>query len=223
MARPRDDTLAPRLIAAASRDFSTNGFAGVTMASLGALARVTKGGVYLHFKTKEDLFFAAVDHWRQAHRDLLAAAVSDGPEGEPVTLRSFLVQYLRFHFVHPEASGLMRVLASEMRGRFTTRLREDQQATLRSVRARVRELLMQGVHDGSLFTTDPALATFVLAATLEGVVSLVSSSPRDAEPFRHPESIVDFLLAPYEIGGAVTEEGSGPRERPDGVDFLPPF
>ena len=223
MARPRDDTLPRRLIEAAGREFSENGFAGASMASVGALAGVTKGGVYLHFKTKEDLFFAAVAHWRKAHRDLLAAGVTDGPEGEPVTLRSFLVQYLRFHFGHKEASGLMRVLASEMRGGFTTRLRADHQATLRSVRSRVRELLMEGVHAGSLFTTDPALATFVLAATLEGVVSLVSSSPRDAEPFRHPESIVDFLLAPYEIGGGAAEAGSGAGERPEGVDFLPPF
>ncbi|NQZ47589.1 MAG: hypothetical protein HRT63_08710, partial [Erythrobacter sp.] len=50
--------------------------------------------------------------------------------------------------------------------RFTTQLREDHQATLRAVRARIRELLMQEVHRGRLFSTDPALLTFVLAAAV---------------------------------------------------------
>lgn len=219
MPKPKDESLRLQLVEAASREFAEKGFAGASMTGIGELIGVTKGGVYFHFRSKEDLFFAVVEHWRDAHRTLL----SEGGEGEPVTLRSFLVGYLRFHFAHPEVFGLLRVLASEMRGRFTTQVREDHQATLRAVRVRIRELLMQGSQDGKLFTTDPALGTFVLAATVEGVLSLVSSTPRDVEPFRHPESIVDFLLAPYET---VTRTGAAaPRTAAEGegLDFLPPF
>lgn len=218
MPKARDEGLRQRLIDGAGPVFADLGFAAASMTGIGERVGVTKGGVYFHFRTKEDLFFAVVEHWRDAHRALLARG---GQGGEPLTLRSFLIDYLDFHFQHPEVYGLMRVLASEMRGRFTTRVREDHQATLRAVRARIRELLMQGTQDGVLFATDPALATFVLAAAVEGVLSLVSSTPRDAEPFRHPESIVEFLLAPYET---VTLTGpSELRTATEGLDFLPPF
>lgn len=219
MPKAKDDRLRARLIESAGRVFAEVGFAGASMAGIGELVGVTKGGVYFHFRTKEELFFAAVEHWREAHRSRLA-----GASGGAATLREFLVDYLRFHFAHPEVFGLLRVLAAEMKGRFTTQIREDHQSTLRAVRVRIRELLMQGIHDGRLFTTDPALATFLLAATVEGVLSLVSSTPRDAEPFRHPESVVDFLLAPYETAG-VDAEGDRPASggAPQGLDFLPPL
>lgn len=223
MPKPKDEGLRQRLIDGAGPVFADVGFAAASMTGIGERVGVTKGGVYFHFRTKEDLFFAVIEHWRDAHRALLAVGAAKGGDGQPM-LRDFLVGYLRFHFERPEVFGLLRVLASEMKGRFTTQIREDHQATLRAVRARIRELLMQGIHDGRLFTTDPALATFVLAAALEGVLSLVSSTPRDAEPFSHPESIVDFLLAPYETAGVDAEErvAEEPIAR-DGIDFLPPF
>ena len=233
MARPIDPVLRTRLIRVASREFAARGFAGANLARIGEAASVTKGGVYFHFRSKDDLFFAAVDHWREALRVLFTAPsreAADRPEGpddpeagpaKPQTLRDFLVAYLRFHFQHPEASGLLRVLAAEMRGRFTAQVRDDHRATQRGVRARIRELLMQGTDDGSLFTTDPALATFILAAAVEGVLNLVSGSPRGAEPFRHPESIVDFLLAAYETGSGRAAPGRRATGGGGGVDFIP--
>ena len=217
MAKPVDPALRQRLIEAAGREFASAGFAGANLSRIGSLAGVTKGGVYFHFRSKEELFYAAVEYWRAVLRELVT------PRGEVTTLREFLVGYLDFHFRHPEASGLLRVLASEMHGRFTTQVREDHQAALRGVRQRIRELLMQGTHDGSLFTTDPALATFVIAATVEGVLSLVHSSPQDAEPFRHPESVVDFSLAPYETSPDAPTSSPPAPGASEGVDFLPPL
>jgi AcrR family transcriptional regulator len=215
VAKPKDPELRLRLIEAASAEFAEKGYGAANLSDIGERADVTKGGVYFHFRGKEELFFASVDHWREAHREVLQVS----PEDEPATLRSFLVAYLEFHFRHPEVSGLMRVLSSEMRDRFTTRVRDDQQASLRATRLRIRELLMAGTHDGSLFTTDPAMATFVLSAAVEGVLSLVHSAGRDTDPFRHPESLADFLMVPYETS---SEGGTGQTTEPDGVDFLPP-
>ena len=215
MAKPRDPELRERVLRAASAEFAARGFAGANLSAIGERAQVTKGGVYFHFRGKEELFFAAVDYWREAHRAVLQAPA----DGESVTLRSFLVRYLDFHFLNPDVTGLMRVLAGEMRDRFTTRVREDHQAALRAVRARIRELLMDGTQDGSLFTVDPAMATFVLSASIEGVLGLVHGAGRDADAFRHPESLVDFLLSPYETTSA---RGTAQTSGRDGVDFLPP-
>lgn len=215
MAKPKDPGLRLRLLESASAEFAEKGFAAANLTEIGQRAAVTKGGVYFHFRGKEELFFAVMDYWRESHRQVLQASPAD----EPASLRSFLVAHLEFHFQHPEASGLMRVLSAEMRDRFTTRVREDHQAVLRAIRSRIRELLMEGTHDGSLFTTDPAMATFVLSAAVEGILSLVHGAGRDADPFRHPESLVDFLLAPYESSSG---RGTAQTTERDGVDFLPP-
>src|SRR5690606_26679933 len=77
MARPIDAALRARLIAAATDCFAARGFADVTVAEVGESAGVTKGGVYFHFRSKEALFYALVDHWRLALRSRLP---DDGAE-----------------------------------------------------------------------------------------------------------------------------------------------
>jgi len=217
MARPRDKALRERLVHAAARAFSERGFAGASMEDIGRLAGVTKGGVYFHFRNKEELFFAVLDYWREA----LGAGQSDPDQ----TLRGFLLHHLRFHFRYPEASSLLRVLATELRGRFTAQVREDLRRAQGALRGRIRQLLVAGVQDGSLFTSDPAMASFMIASTLEGVLSQWISSRGDAEPFCDPQSLVDFILAPFETGTSVQREAS-PTALPEkevGADFLPPF
>ena len=124
MPRPRDHGLRDRLIVAATEAFAEHGFAGAGLDSIAARAGVTKGGVYFHFAGKEELFFAVLDHWQQRRRRQLAMPArghGDAASG----LRRFLTGYLGFHFREPAATHLLRVLATELRSRFTTRLRED--------------------------------------------------------------------------------------------------
>jgi TetR/AcrR family acrAB operon transcriptional repressor len=189
------------------------------MDDIGGLAGVTKGGVYFHFRTKEELFFAVLDHWREALRQVLAGG------GAGQTLRGFLLEYLAFHFRYPEATSLLRVLATELRGRFTAQVREDLRSAQGALRARIRRLLLAGIQDGSLFTADPAMASFMLASTVEGVLSQWIGSRRDAEPFCDPQSLVDAMLAPLETGTSPQVETSTHElpEKEAGADFLPPF
>ena len=219
MARPKDQALQERLIHAATRAFSDRGFAGARMDDIGQLAGVTKGGVYFHFRTKEELFFAVLDHWREALRQVI------GKTDPGRTLRGFLLQYLGFHFRYPEATNLLRVLSTELRGRFTAQVREDLRSAQGALRGRIRQLLIAGVQDGSLFTSDPAMASFLIASTLEGVFGQWISSRRDAEPFCDPQSLVDFILAPLETGTSPQAEASAAQlpEKEAGADFLPPF
>ncbi len=228
MARPKDEALRERLINAATRAFSDRGFAGTSMADLGRLAGVTKGGVYFHFPTKEKLFFAVLDHWRAALRQVMGDAERQTREETrgTQTLGGFLVDYLDFHFRNPDAHGLLRVLATELRGRFTAQVREDLRRAQAALRGRIRQLLISGVQDGSLFTSDPAMASFMIASTLEGVLSQWVSSQRDAEPFCDPQSLAEFVLAPLETGTSPQAVRGGEQLLPEkeaGADFLPPF
>ena len=219
MARPKNPALRARILDAAALEFAEKGFAGGQhgVASV-ALIGVTKGGVYFHFRSKEELFFAVLDEWTEGLRAALRGGL--GPTAADQA-RVVLAVFLDYHFGNPQAAGLLRVLATEMRGRFTTQVREDLGGALRGLRARLRELLSAGARDGSLFATDPAQAAFLLAAGAEGVVQQWLASPRDVEPFCHAEALAEAMVTPYSTD---VRRGPAPaREASQGEDLSPPF
>lgn len=63
-----------RLLDAALRLVRRQGYAATTVDELCAAAGVTKGAVFHHFKSKEDLGIAAADHWSETTGALFAAA-----------------------------------------------------------------------------------------------------------------------------------------------------
>lgn len=56
-----------RIIASAARVFGLKGFQRASLDEVAADAGMTKGAIYWHFKSKNDLFFALLDHRFQAH------------------------------------------------------------------------------------------------------------------------------------------------------------
>ena len=191
------------------------------MDAIGQTAGVTKGGVYFHFRSKEELFFAVLDEWSEG----LRAALREDPGGLSGAddARAVLSDFLDYHFRTPQAAGLLRLLATEMRGRFTAQLREDLGGALRALRARLRELLTEGARDASLFATDPAQAAFVLAAGAEGVVQQWLAAPRDVEPFCQADSLAEALVAPYATDAGDRQTPAAPDDVPQGGDLSPPF
>jgi len=69
-----------RILEGAALEFSEQGFGGASMASIGRAAGVTKGGVYFHFDSKEELFFAVLDEWNEGLRPI-GVQVATGPLG----------------------------------------------------------------------------------------------------------------------------------------------
>lgn len=217
MARPIDTTLRVRLIEAATASFAEQGFAETTMDGVGAVAGVTKGGVYFHFRSKEALFFDVVDHWRSELRVRLLGEEPVGATGA-AALERVVARWLGFHFERPHAAVVLRVLAAELRGRFTASLREDVREEQRALRARLRRALTRGGQDGTLFAGDPALAAFLIAGAAEGFVAQWLAAPQDAEPFRDADALAEAICVSYATGAPGTPHPDDP-----GTDFRPPF
>jgi AcrR family transcriptional regulator len=214
MPRPRDPTLPARLRQAAAREFAEQGFAAARMDRIGAAAGVTKGGVYLHFRSKEDLFFAALDGWRAELLAEVAARLPGGPGA--AALREFLRRVLALLLHAPEGASLLRVLATELRGRFAAQAREDARGIHRALRARLRELFAAGMQDGSLSVPDPAFAAFVTAAAVVGIVEQWLTAQSDAEPFCHVDRLAAALAAPF-------APAAGAAREPEDAGFTPPL
>lgn len=63
-----------KLLAAALTLIRTKGYSATTVDELCAVAGVTKGAFFHHFKSKDDLGVAAADHWSEMTGALFAAA-----------------------------------------------------------------------------------------------------------------------------------------------------
>ncbi|MCR9245959.1 MAG: TetR/AcrR family transcriptional regulator [bacterium] len=213
MPRFADPELRSRLITSATAEFAAAGYNGARLDAIAERAGVTKGGVYFHFAGKEDLFFAVIDHWRDRRRRQLQVPAI-GPGGAGAALRRFLASYLAFHFGEPDATHLLRVLATELRGRFTTQLREDDRQEQRWLRARLRDLLVEGGRDGTLFVPDPAPVAFLLAAAVYGVLEQWQTAPSEVEAHCSEEELARMLVARYATGSS-GDEHSEPRSEYD--------
>jgi TetR/AcrR family transcriptional repressor of nem operon len=72
--RPPKSSAKTKILDAALAVIRTKGYAATTVDDLCAASDVTKGAFFHHFKSKEDLGVAAVQHWSDVTRELFAAA-----------------------------------------------------------------------------------------------------------------------------------------------------
>lgn len=225
MARPRDQTLRPLLLQAATLAFARQGFQAASMTAIGAHAGVTKGGVYFHFPSKEVLFFAVLDHWNQE----LERALGGGPTERRAPLQPALVdlehllrRWLDFHFRYPDAARLLNVLGAELAVGFAAAAREDLARRQSRLRARLREWLQEAMAEGSPTVADPAQDAFLLAAALEGVLHQWLANPREAGPYCDADRIALELVHRF-AGATPPAVSEARRSDPLAEGYRPAF
>ena len=74
MARPPKSSAKIKILDAALVVIRAKGYAATTVDDLCAASDVTKGAFFHHFKSKDDLAVAAVEHWSKVTGELFAAA-----------------------------------------------------------------------------------------------------------------------------------------------------
>jgi AcrR family transcriptional regulator len=70
------------LIAAATEVFGQRGFEGASLEEIAETAGFTRGAIYKHFASKEELFFAATDHLNEQVIDAFRAIAPGVPDTE---------------------------------------------------------------------------------------------------------------------------------------------
>ncbi len=93
-----------RIIEAGLKVFGERGFRGVSMADVATECGVTKGLLYEHYDSKEELYDACVEHERSRVFDHLEAVVRQ-QEADP--LRAFVEEYFDYVDQHRGRSWLL--------------------------------------------------------------------------------------------------------------------
>lgn len=117
------------LLQAAEKIFVRDGYEGAELGEIAALAGRTKGAIYAHFKSKEDIFLALVEHhtlrYRAQMEGLLAKSTS--VEGNMAALREFslnlvkdeawallFLEFKLFTIRHPESKKRLQSFYAEL-------------------------------------------------------------------------------------------------------------
>jgi TetR/AcrR family transcriptional repressor of nem operon len=85
-----------RVIASAAPVFNQRGYWGATLRDLMSATGLEKGGIYNHFRSKDELAAAAFEHNVDRMGELIRSALSSSPRDAGSRLRAVLGVYQRF-------------------------------------------------------------------------------------------------------------------------------
>lgn len=197
MTLTKSETTRARILEAARGLFIAQTYASVTTAQIAALAEVTKGGLYHHFASKEELYLAFLREDLATKEALFRKAVDlEGSTRERLALltRSFLELPPALR----QTARLVRRDINVFAGLYRQQLVLDYQ---RALPCQVEAILRDGMANGTLAITDPRLLSWHFVALVE-----VTLTPYANSTFEDNDSKLELVLDLF-LGGASATTG----------------
>lgn len=152
-----------QLYETAARHFNSHGFHGTSLADLAAELGVTKAALYYYVADKQDLLYRLHAISLQAARDSLARAMDEGHTGlEKVRL-------VVYYFIAAITESQTACMILQESGALKPEHAAEILSGSRAVEHQLRDLVAEGIEDGSIISSDPKLATFVLVGSMHWV------------------------------------------------------
>ena len=181
------------IIAAAIEAFERHGYAKVTTRTIAEMVGLSQTGLYLYFRTKEDILHAIGEQTHDAITNAMdqGAARAHSPEER---LRNVLRAYVDFGLSRPAEYQLTFTVGPDALAPVAKDLAHPPERQTAGERhfLRLREHLAQAVRDGVIGDVDPLVAAQILWFAGHGAVSLLVS--RSHFPWSDRPLLVEALL-----------------------------
>ena len=176
-----------RILNAAARSMRQNGYAGVGVAEVMKLAGMTHGGFYAHFKSRDALLVAALEHAGAESAVAMGRRIGCFRARGDSAVRALVMAYLDEQYLHALDRGCPVVaLGSEM---------VRQQGELLDVsRQRIKGLIQ--LVQSALPQNAPKERAFALTSSLVGAALLARALGDEAEQFL--QATRDALIEQYD-------------------------
>jgi AcrR family transcriptional regulator len=192
----KSETTIANILAAAASLFTERNYADVTIDQIALACGVTKGAVYHHFTSKEELYLALMYTDLQRKKALFEAAIAEGSD-----CRDRLRRLTAVFFDLPEVSrGVMRLVRRDINifgEPARTTLVEAYQASLPEL---IEVVIRDGIRDGELAPADPRLLSWHFVALVEVMLSDYAD-----RTFADTNAKLDYVMEQF-------FSGAGPRE-----------
>ncbi len=167
------------ILAAAGRIFATCGLAGARTDAIAAAAGVNKALLYYYFKSKQDLYEAAVeDHFSEFNRRALEVLTAPG------SARAVLLRYVNLHFDFISSRHQSGPLFQQLMmpgGKFLERLIGKYFAPRGEA---LGKLIERGIRNGEFRRVDP----FHTSVSIVSLIVFYFSAGRVLQLLGHPDA-----------------------------------
>ena len=178
-------TTADRIRSAAQNLFLSRNYADVTLDQIADSARLTKGAIYHHFSSKEDLYLAMMSADFEEKQKLFTAAIDEGRSGRD-RLRRLTLAFFQLPRSKRELIRLVRRDAPSLREPVRARLVRAYQKTLPHP---ITQVLQEGIRKKEVACPDPQLAAWHFVAMVEVLLSRYAD-----RVFKTTEQKVEYVL-----------------------------
>jgi AcrR family transcriptional regulator len=155
----------------AGRLFARKGFSNVSMAEIAADAEVSKGALYLYFKSKEELYFSLIEPILEQHHQLIVEVIKNDDETPDETLRKFFNYFAETYPSDPEVhQAYMYYRAEEIQPLFS----EERYRQLTSRMAKnvemVEDVIAKGIRNGMFKAVNPRAVSSIVWSLVLGIL-----------------------------------------------------
>ena len=172
----RSEETRARILEAAVKQFSVNGYNKASVDSICEQAGVSKGAFYHHFKTKQDVFLALLDGWLQTFDQAIEAS-KDQPVPE---IFQQMTEY--FPYIFQSASdNLPMFLEFMLQASRDETIWQASIAPYRRYHKHFASLIKRGVAEGSFVDVDPNLAARLIVSAAMGLLLQSLLDPEGAK------------------------------------------
>jgi AcrR family transcriptional regulator len=198
MKKPKDVRI-EEILNAAVNEFLEKGYEGASVESIARRAGITKGGIYHHFRSKDEILLAANGKFEEPVLSMIKTAESKPDAAEGIS--GFIAEYLGHWSMHPKEMtffflSLSKVLSS-------LELWTLYEEYCRIMRLFACSLYKRGIESGLFRVHDPERQALALVAALEGVLGYMFVD-RELDP---KQVIRDFQqLFVYELIDCTRDE-----------------
>jgi AcrR family transcriptional regulator len=172
----RSEETRARILEAAVKQFSINGYNQASVDNICEQAGVSKGAFYHHFKTKQDIFLALLDGWLQTFDQAIEAS-KDQPV--PETFQQ-MTEY--FPYIFESASdNLPMFLEFLLQASRDETIWQASIAPYRRYHKHFASLIKKGIAEGSFVDVDPNLAARLIVSAAMGLLLQSLLDPEGAK------------------------------------------
>lgn len=183
------DIRSEQILAAAITLFAQRGYRATDLQAIAEAAGIAKGTVYLYFKSKQQLFLAAVDRAFQRLAESIEQEVTTA-SGPLEKIKAVIRAYMRFF---DEDRPLAEMMAREQ-GEFSASARQTFFYVFSENAGRLEAILREGIAQGVFRSVDPAQAGETLANLLYGSIYTQVAGRIRGHAIDVTDGMIDFVL-----------------------------
>ncbi len=179
------------IINAALTEFIEVGYENTTMNSIAERAKLSKGGLYHHFSSKEELLFVVNNEIMRPLVNLMRE--SESYDSALIGLRFFIKEFIRYWLMHKKELEITLLTISRLTNSAANKL--EYYSYMQNMKKFIESLLKKGIEQGELKKNNYLLNASLLFTLLDGNIIRIAYD-KDVNLYNIIEEIDKIIIEP---------------------------